>query len=361
MKVVSKSPLKVQFSGSHSKFSLSQPEPDQLRLLPNLGDRVLAWFLCVLGWPLLILALLALLALLSGRTFGRFDQFEQVMGIFVLLVFGVPLSVGGVVLLGRRFRFDHRTGEMTIRHFWRTRRRPLADIVAVQMINGGTFGSSAVRVISYQLNLVLDDPSEPRLFVAYNCDQADMGKKAKLLADFLRVPLWVEIQFGEPGYSDSTPRWATTDEPLPPFDLAAGALGGLTLGDILVQAEFLGRPDQQTEEFGRVYLDYAGRGFKLVFERGRFVELYCTIALHSADASPKPGQGFSRPRLSGGIELTPKTSLTQVQQYFGPPECEDNDISHKALTYRQGRFYMKFEFEQATERLLDWSVEALDD
>jgi len=194
MKVVSKSPLKVQFSGSHSKFELSQPEPDQLRLLPNWGVRVLAWTFCVLGWPLLILALIALIVLLSGRTFGRFDQFEQVMGIFFLLVFGVPFSVGGVVLLGRRFRFDHRTGEMTIRHFWRTRRRPLTDIVAVQVLNGGTFGSSAVRVISYQLNLVFDDTSEPRMFVAYNCDLEDMEKKAKLLADFVGVPLLIETE-----------------------------------------------------------------------------------------------------------------------------------------------------------------------
>ena len=76
--------------------------------------------------------------------------------------------------------------------------------MAVQVLNGGVFGSGAKRVISYQLNLVLDDPSEPRLFVAYNCDEADMLEKSKLLADFLRVPLLVEIQFGEPGYSDST-------------------------------------------------------------------------------------------------------------------------------------------------------------
>ncbi len=203
MKDVARSPLKVQFSGSHSKFLLSQPEPGELRLLPNLGVRVLAWVLCALGWPLVILALLALIVLLAGRTFARFDQFEQVMGILILLIFGVPLSIGGVAMLGRRFRFDSRTGEMTIRHFWRTRRRPLAEIVAVQVLNGGSFGSSAVRVMSYQLNLVLDDPSEPRLFVAYNCDRADMETKAKVLADFVRVPLLVDIQMGEPGTAES--------------------------------------------------------------------------------------------------------------------------------------------------------------
>ncbi len=204
MKVVPKSPLKVQFSGLHSKFLLSQPGLGQLRLLPNLGVRVLAWFLCVLGSPLLVLALLAVVMLLSGRRFERFDQFEQAMGIFILLVFGVPLSFGGVVMLGRRFGFDSRTGEMTIRHFWRTRRRPLTDIVAVQVLNGGAFGSGAKRIISYQLNLVLDDPSEPRLFVAYNCDEADMLEKSKLLADFLRVRLLVENLSDQGGHSDPT-------------------------------------------------------------------------------------------------------------------------------------------------------------
>src|SRR5207253_876028 len=46
------------------------------------------------------------------------------------------------------------------------------------------------------------------------------------------------------GKSDPTRHWPKTDEPLPPFDLAAGALGGLRLGDDLRQAEFLGRPDR---------------------------------------------------------------------------------------------------------------------
>jgi hypothetical protein len=203
MNGMAKSPLKVQFSGLHSKFTLSQPEPGQLRLLPNVVGRVMAWFLCLLGSPLLVLALLAVVMLLSGRKVGRFDQFEQVMGIFILLVFGVPLSFGGVVLLGRRFGFDSRTGEMTIRYFWRTRCRPLANIVAVQVLNGGAFGSGAKRIFSYQLNLVLDDPSEPRLFVAYNCDEADMLKKSKLLADFLRVPLLVDLT-GQESRSDPT-------------------------------------------------------------------------------------------------------------------------------------------------------------
>lgn len=193
MKAVEKLPLKVKFSGPHSKFLLTQAESGQLRLQPNLAVRLLAWLLCVMGLPLLVLALLAVVGLLTGRRFERFDQFEQVMGIFILLIFGVPLSLGGFVTLGRRFVFDFRTGEITVRHFFRTRRRPLANIVGVQVLNAGVFGSGAKRVVSYQLNLVLDDPSELRLFVAYNCDETDVLDKSKLLADFLGVPLLVEV------------------------------------------------------------------------------------------------------------------------------------------------------------------------
>jgi hypothetical protein len=371
--VVEQSPLHVHylFCGAHD-FALNQPADGQLSLRPSLGVRVLGWIFCVPGLPILIIGLLSIFGLLFRPTL------ENLLAVLLLLGLGFLISSIGVKLLGGpRCWFDSLSGEVTIRNSLRTRRRPLADIVAVQVINAGRFGSNEERFISYQLNLVFDDPTEPRLFVAFNSDHADMGKKAKQVADFLHVPLLVPTKFAAKtqvdsrqdsaaptvGRSDATRNWATTDEPMPPFDLAAGALGGLKLGDSLEQAEFLGRPDpiEQTEDFGRVYLDYAGRGFQIGFEMGQFVELNCTIALHSADPSPKPGQGFSRPRLSGRIELTPETNVAQVQHCFGPPESEENYTRGRALTYRQGRFSMEFEFEKATERLLDWSVEALDD
>ncbi len=54
-------------------------------------------------------------------------------------------------------------------------------------------------VPSYQLNLILDDPSEPRLFVAHNQDCTDMARKAKVVADFLGVPLLAPKQACPPG------------------------------------------------------------------------------------------------------------------------------------------------------------------
>src|SRR5436190_23765669 len=153
---------------------------------------------------------------------------------------------------------------------------------------------------------------------------------------------------------DPTRHWAATDEPLPPFDLASGALGGLRFGDGFEQAEFLGRPDR-VENPGWTRLYYLGRGFQLYFEMGQFAELTCDIA-PPPDVPPKPGQGFSRPRLSCGIQLTPETTAAQVRQWFGAPESEDDGPGSRTLTYPQGRYYMGFEFDPSTGRLLGWSA-----
>ena len=370
---VERSPLHVNYlsCGIH-EFTLTQLENGQIRLQQGRGVRVLGWVFCILGLPILILGLLATIGVLIQ------PALDNLLGTLFFLSFGFAFAFFGVKLLGRRCRFDTHAGELTIRHLARTRRRPLADILAVQVLNAGLFGSNNSegdeRFVSFQLNLVLDDPNEPRLFVAFHRAKMEMGEKAKQLAEFLGVPLLMSprMQISLEQNQDSIPpklpsdlmqTWTKTNAPMPVFDLEAGALGGLRLGDGLEKAEFLGRPDidDQTADPRRMCLDYAGRGFQIVFEMGQFVELNCTIALHAADMAPEPGQGFSRPRLSSGIVLTPETSVDQVLQSFGPPETEENFVRGRALTYRKEWFTMEFEFERGTERLLDWSVMAHDD
>ena len=197
---VEQSPLRTTFLRSHSRFALSRPHAACLVIKYHPVVRFFAWCLSVAGWIVLPLGLLGLLS--------------HPAALLIVLWGGVMLFMG-VWLLGPRFRFDTNVGQLTVRHFWRTRRRPLADIVAVQVIAAGLF-ESGVRpwwrtrpreipveadeadyvfhradyiFSSYQMNLILDDPSERRLFVAYNTDVADMDKKASLLADFLNVPL----------------------------------------------------------------------------------------------------------------------------------------------------------------------------
>jgi hypothetical protein len=142
---------------------------------------------------------------------------------------------------------------------------------------------------------------------------------------------------------------------LPPFDLASGALGKLSVGDPVAAAEFLGRPDlvEHTSVSGMT-LHYLARGFELQFSGGAFAELRCHLAPRS-DGPPETGRAFSRPRLSNGIQITPEMSVEQVRRVFGPPTSEDTDDHEHTLTYA-GEHYMVFEFEPATGRLLTWSA-----
>ncbi|HEY1377569.1 MAG TPA: hypothetical protein VGF55_12290, partial [Gemmataceae bacterium] len=250
---VEHSPLRVQLRGTHNKFTLSQPDPDVLRLLPSPVVRGLGWVFCALGWPVLLLGLVSVISLLVRLTLA------DAGAVLFLIFWGLPFAFFGVALLGPRYRFDRRSGELTVRHFGRTRHRPLADVVAVQVLNAGLVGpkysEGGTTFVSYQLNLVVNDPAERRVFVAHNPDLADMETKAQRLAEFLHVPLLMAADHAPParadeghepaaaarGRKDPTRHWAKTDEPLPPFDLAAGALGGFRLGDDLPGAEFLGR------------------------------------------------------------------------------------------------------------------------
>ncbi len=192
--VVEESPLRTTFVRSHNRFVLSWPDDWTLEIRYHRGVRVVAWVLCILGWPPLLLGLMGLIGSLMKPEAAEF------VGVGFLLLWGGTVGLMGVWLLGPRHRFDIADGWLTVRHFLRTRRRPMSQIVAVQMIDAGRFGTKfnegldndRVRFSSYQLNLVLDDPNEPRVFVTYNSDVTDMARKARILADFLGVPLLAE-------------------------------------------------------------------------------------------------------------------------------------------------------------------------
>lgn len=88
-----------------------------------------------------------------------------------------------------------------------------------------------------------------------------------------------------------------------------------------------------------------------------FVELVCYISPRS-DLPIENGQGYCRPRLAEGVELTPATSIDDVREIFGPPKSEWDSPADKTLTliYLWGRFHMEFEFETPAGRLLTWTI-----
>jgi hypothetical protein len=130
-----------------------------------------------------------------------------VVGLCTYLSSGHPASffIGGIgsvfvvvfsliALLSRRFEFDCEGRSMRIRRFGKTRRIPLAQVRAVQMIQGGWHGSGArPQFFSYQLNVVLDDPNRPRINLTNTSNWEATWKAGSELAEFLGVPLLDEV------------------------------------------------------------------------------------------------------------------------------------------------------------------------
>ncbi len=197
---VEQSPLPTAFVGSHHRFALTWPADGTLEIRYHFLVRLLAGVFCLMGLPFVALGLLPYIDMLVQP--GAANP----AGALCFLAWGGPIALVGLWLFGPRYRFDTAAGRLTIRRLGWTRRRPLAQILAVQVLDAGWFGSdrrtspggaTPVKFWSYQLNLVLDDPNRPRLFVAYNRDCTDMVRKANVLANFLNVPLLAEPKFHE--------------------------------------------------------------------------------------------------------------------------------------------------------------------
>lgn len=195
--VVEQTPLRAGFFSIHNPFALRLSDDGLLVEIKNHPVvRLKAWILCGLSGAFLLPALLLAIDHLVQP--GAVPLGAVSLPLFLGSVLGLP----GVALLGPRYRFDASNRLLTIRHVWRTRRRTLTNILAVQVIDTWVERkgrhSDAFKVPSYQLNLILDDPGEPRLFVAHNEDKKDMVIKAKILADFLGVPLLAVPKVGQP-------------------------------------------------------------------------------------------------------------------------------------------------------------------
>ena len=148
---VEQSPIRTTFYRSHNPFFLGRPSECCLVIQYHRGIRALAWIFCLLGWPVLAAGLLGVIGLFIQPEPANF------VGTALLLLWGGGLGLMGVWLLGPRCRFDSGLGQLTIRHCWRTRRRPLADIVAVQVIAAGKFEIAAAIIDSAVARIIKHD------------------------------------------------------------------------------------------------------------------------------------------------------------------------------------------------------------
>jgi hypothetical protein len=182
---------------------LRQVSPDCLVLAPRRGSLV---------WRALIIFGLSAgpILVMIGTMVETEDPVWEAIGVvgLVLMVLFMVWALRGAQVW---IRFDRGTGLMTVgRRRWAGLHpsiavicsRPLAQIVRVQLLDGGehtvhmeigepgTPGSVYFKQYrSYQLNLVLDDGSEPRVNLVCHADPKWMRQAGERLAAFLAVPV----------------------------------------------------------------------------------------------------------------------------------------------------------------------------
>lgn len=188
---VSQEPLRTRFIRSHNRFDLTQPTQNVLIIKTHWGIRLFAKILCFLGFPVLLFGLLGVAGIFLAPA-----ESSPVAALLLVLWGGIMFFMG-IWLHGLRFHFDAASGQLSMRFFLWSRQLPLSEIVAIQVIEAGRFASGSAnhfggpRTVfsSYQLNLILQNQGEQRLFVSYNFDLADMLRKAQIVSQFLGVPL----------------------------------------------------------------------------------------------------------------------------------------------------------------------------
>ncbi|MES2996492.1 MAG: hypothetical protein V4733_06750 [Verrucomicrobiota bacterium] len=147
---------------------------------------------------------------------------------------------------------------------------------------------------------------------------------------------------------DPTADWPRLSPPAPAIE-HDGAIGNLRFGDDLTAAQSFGRP----EHFHWMRPDYcqllyAGQGFQLEFDAGRFA--YAAFLVGPDEFLPdSQSLVFSTPRVDSHV-LSRATTVQQIETMFGPPDSADRDDEETVLAYRGRNVTLEFEFA-ATEML----------
>ncbi len=118
-------------------------------------------------------------------------------GYFIGVVGGVFVAVFLLLMaFTRRMDFDRTRGELVLRRLWSWRTIPLTSIQAVQLIEGGWQGGGSSQTppfFTYQANLVLNNPDEPRLNMTNTSNWDATWTLASEVSEFLSVPLVNEV------------------------------------------------------------------------------------------------------------------------------------------------------------------------
>jgi hypothetical protein len=177
---VERVPLKPRVSGSMRTVTLLQPRPGCLVLRASLALRLFAGICMATGLPC---------ALLLGGIFFDVGGVPALFRYF-LLVFCLAFAAVGVLLFiaAGRYEFDRDAGELKWHCCGMVWRRPLSDILALQILHGGHHRGNNEGYDSWQLNLILDDEARPRWNLSDHGSLKATRRHAERLAEFLGVP-----------------------------------------------------------------------------------------------------------------------------------------------------------------------------
>jgi hypothetical protein len=166
---------------------MHQPRADLLVLKPVRTRGVMYFFLASTGVGMVLL--------------GRYIHL-QTPNLFAWLVggFGIIFVLSGAFsfLSQTRYEFDRQEGNLRTRSFVSQHSRPLSQIVAVQLIEGGWYGyqdggRGPPFYFTYEMNLILNDSQQPRLNLTSHPDWHMTWRSANQLGKFLKVPVQDEV------------------------------------------------------------------------------------------------------------------------------------------------------------------------
>jgi len=144
-------------------------------LRPALRLRITAW---LVGLPGAVILLLSLLTLLQG-----------LWGAVVVMLFGAAFLWAGFWQNGPIFQFRLAEAELRSGYPLFRRRRSLAGLKSIQLIDGGSHRQGRSEFRTYQVNLVFGERAEQRINVLNHSDYDAALGTGRQLADLLKVPL----------------------------------------------------------------------------------------------------------------------------------------------------------------------------
>ncbi len=140
---------------------------------------------------------------------------------------------------------------------------------------------------------------------------------------------------------DPTRHWPVRKAARLEFDLEARALNGIAFGDRFDRLEAFGKPDNSRPVYFNLF-KYIEHGITVEIDAERVDYFSFIFADEMDDEFRSPTVRF-RLTPSKTVELSRKTTKSDILGYFGKPQADDTDEYEILLVYETGGLKLEFE------------------